>query len=280
MHKNLIYIWCVICSLLLCSCQYNTQVTDYSSNTSTDKLLITESNYDSKFVLKDNATINSEKESQTTSTEYIQPITDSFVYPDITLTESSSPDEIMQAGKELGIYYSSTAKKYFGYGTDMIWKLDYESSEPYRSDIMGIYQTSSTYWTAKGLYTDRSNNIYSPMNYSEAKHFMMENIKLTEQGFEDLCHNSPSSYMEIDGMLGVCSGDGGQAGWSYSYIVDYEMKENAVIYNCNRIGVAEEWGYNEDLIQPFTFSIAYDNDAWKLDSCSYSEGLFDLSENQ
>lgn len=200
----------------------------------------------------------------------LQSIIDSVEFSQVTITENSSPDEILLAGKLAGKYYRDAVKKYFGYGTDLNWKLDYESTEPFKSDNTG------TYWTAKGLYTDRTDDVYAPMNYAEAKQFMMEYVKLTEQGFEDLCCNSPSSYMDINGMLGVSSGDGGDAGWSYSYILDYELSGNTVTYNCQRVGLAEEWGYDEDLIQPFTFSLAYENDAWKLDGCSYSEGLFDL----
>ncbi len=210
------------------------------------------------------------------SEEDLQSIIDSVEFPQVTITENSSRDEIMLAGKNSGIYYRDAVKKYFGYGTDLNWKLDYEGTEPFESDNAGTYQTNNTYWTAKGLYTDRTNDVYAPMNYAEARQFMMDHIKLTEKGFDDLCCNSPSSYMDIDGMLGVNSGDGGSAGWSYSCILDYELSGSTVTYNCQRVGLAEEWGYDTDLIQPFTFSLAYENDAWKLDGCSYSEGLFDL----
>lgn len=215
-------------------------------------------------------------ENSLASEKDLQSIIDSVEFPQVTITENSSPNEILLAGKTLGIYYRDAVKKYFGYGTDLNWKLDYENTEPFKSDNTGTYQTSNTYWTAKGLYTARADDVYAPMNYAEAKQFMMEYIKLTEQGFEDLCCNSPSSYMDINGMLGVSSGDGGDAGWSYSCILDYELSGNTVTYNCQRVGLAEEWGYDENLIQPFTFSLAYENDVWQLDGCSYSEGLFDL----
>lgn len=73
------------------------------------------------------------------------------------------------------------------------------------------------------------------------------------------------------------SGDGGQAGWDYSYIKDYEISNdgNSITYNCERFGDKENWGYNEDLTEPFTFSIVKDNGIWKLDSCSNCEAFCD-----
>lgn len=173
----------------------------------------------------------------------------------------------MLAGKTAGIYFGKAADEYFGYGSYYNWKYDYdESIEHYRSD---------------GLYIDKANDVYAPMDYAKAKEFLMNRLLLTEKGFDDLCENSPSSYYDVNGSLCVILGDGGQAGWSYSQIVDYEMDENelgekTVTYNCERVGTAEEWGYDEDKVEPFTFRLAYEDNLWKLDGVSYSEGFFEL----
>lgn len=114
------------------------------------------------------------------------------------------------------------------------------------------------------------------MNGEESKQFLIDYLHITENCYKDLCNNSPSTYTIKDGSFYVSSGDGGQAGWSYSQIVDYTINENVITYNCERVGSAEEWGYDEDLIQPFTFSLAYENNEWKLNSVSYTEGFLGL----
>lgn len=203
----------------------------------------------------------------TASSEEVQRLIDEAEFPEINITEDSTPDEIMFAGKTAGIYFGKAADEYFGYGSYYKWKYDYdESIGHYRSD---------------GLYIDKANDVYAPMNYAEAKDFLINRLLLTEKGFDDLCENSPSSYYDVNGNLCLILGDGGQAGWSYSQIVDYEMGENEhgekiVTYNCERVGTAEEWGYDEDKVEPFTFRLAYEDNLWKLDGVSYSEGFFEL----
>ena len=166
----------------------------------------------------------------------------------------------MLAGKTAGMYYGKEAEKYFGYGGCDSWKYNYdESIGHYRSD---------------GLYTDKMNDEYAPMDYEGAKEFLIKRLNLTEKGFEELCENSPSSYYDVNGSLCLSPGEGGQAGWDYSYIVDCELGENTVTYNCERVGRKERWGYDEDMVMPFTFRLALEDGTWKLDGCSYGEGFF------
>ncbi|MCH5193520.1 MAG: hypothetical protein J1F11_06130 [Oscillospiraceae bacterium] len=197
------------------------------------------------------------------SREEAMSIIDEIGYPAISMSENSSPEEIMLAGKRAGKFFSEAAEIYFGYGVEYKWKVDHTDE-----------RSRSGYVVCLGPYTDKENGIYCPMNGNEAKWFLINSLRLTERGFEEMCLNSPSRY-ELDGDdLIVHSGDGGQAGWDYSYIVDYEMDGNTVTYNCLRVGTKEEWGYDEDVTEPFTFRLAYEDGIWKLDGCSWGEGLF------
>ena len=138
-------------------------------------------------------------------------------------------------------------------------------------------ENSNSYYKCYGLYTDRNNGIYVPMSFNEIKNFLMSYMSISENGFDDLCRNSPSKYIGVDDVCFLMSGDGGQAGWDYSYIKGYEISNDGsyITYNCERFGDKENWGYNEDLTEPFTFSIVKDNGIWKLDSCSNCEAFCD-----
>ena len=255
------------CSSDTVSGQNNVDDAVYSAGDATSTVNVSEE-ADISDTESTNSVADDEKVSiNTASLEDVQRLIDEVEFPEINITEDSTPDEIMFAGKTAGIYFGKAADEYFGYGSYYKWKYDYdESIGHYRSD---------------GLYIDKANDVYAPMNYAEAKEFLINRLLLTEKGFDDLCKNSPSSYYDVNGNLCLILGDGGQAGWSYSQIVDYEMGENEygekiVTYNCERVGTAEEWGYDEDMVEPFTFRLAYEDDLWKLDSVSYSEGFFEL----
>lgn len=232
----------------------------------TEESLIFEPDGETDYILggiTDTAAKKREEETELVQTEFadeILQILDEAEFPEINITENSTAEEIMLAGKTAGMYYGEEAEKYFGYGGYNEWAPNYdESIGHYRSD---------------GLYTDTANNIYVPMDYAGAKKFLISRLNLTEKGFEELCENSPSSYYDVNGSLCVTIGDGGQAGWDYSYITDYELGGNTVTYNCVRVGLKENWGYDEDMTKPFTFRLALEDGVWKLDGCSYGEGFF------
>lgn len=264
--KSLISAGCILCLSVLSACssrgadsQITVSVPGDSISTAVSMSSVTD---ESSMVTTETESteIAEESTAQTASPDDVCRLIDEAEIPEINITEYSTPEEIMLAGKEAGMYYGKTTEKYFGYGGYYNWKFDFdESTGNYRSD---------------GLYTDQSNNVYAPMDYAEAKQFMIDFLGLTENGFEELCNNSPSSYYDTDGYLCIIPGDGGQAGWSYSYIIDYELGDNTVTYNCARVGAKEEWGYDEDLIEPFTFRLALEDGVWKLDGCSYGEGFF------
>ncbi len=180
--------------------------------------------------------------------------------PNIVIDEKSTYEELMQCGKIAGMFYSEAAEKYFGYGANNNWKYDFdENLVSYR---------------CYGLYTDETYTSFAPIDYTELKKVITNDLRLTEKGFEELNANSPNRYYDVNGFLCMTPGEGGQAGWDYSYIIDYEMETNTITYNCARVGRKERWGYDEDLICPFTFRLALENGVWKLDGCSYGEGFF------
>ncbi len=217
---------------------------------------------------------------QTTSVEYVDQLVNSVECPKINIYENSTSEEIMQSGKNAAKFFAESTEKYFGYGIDYNWKLSQNNDDFFPMEVMKQYQIAGGYWRSLGLYTDIS-DVYVTKNGEESKQFQINYLRLTENGYKELCENSPSTYMIKGGEFYVSSGDGGQAGWSYSQIIDYDIDVNefgqkAVTYNCERVGDAEEWNYSEDLIQPFTFRIACEEDTWKLYSVSYGEGFFEL----
>lgn len=269
--KGLLPMTCIMGGILLSACGTgNEEVTDTS---------IPETFYSGTVMQTElrETVISEEKPVQTASSEDVQWLIDSAELPEIIIDENSSAEDILLAGERAGVYFGRAAEEFFGYGIEYSWKIDNQD----RITLDGIdgiapYLVNSGYRKSAGYFTDRENDIYAPMDYEEAKQFIMSRIGLTERGFDELCRNSPSNYLGIDGELYISSGDGGQAGWSYSRIVGYETGENTVAYNCERVGEAGDWGYDEDIIMPFTFRLAREDDVWKLDSVSYGEGFFEL----
>lgn len=213
---------------------------------------------------------------QTASSEDISRLMEENELPEISISEDMSFDDIMLAGQNAGEYYGRAAKEFFGFGAELNWKISDE-----RVEINGIggiapYLVNSGYRKAFGFYTDRANDVYAPMDYERAREFIIDRIGLTENGFDGLCQSCPSNYLGIDGELYINSGDGGEAGWSYSRITGYEFENGRITFYCERVGSADDWGYDEDVVVPFTFALADDGGVWKLDGCTYGEGLFDL----
>lgn len=258
---------CILCTLTLSSCA--TEKTDIETVTSAPNTTFSEDqtiHFDTSITEE-----TYEITAITDSPNVIQNLIDAVEPPQIVITENSSSEEILQAGKTAVVFFSERVDKYFEYGVNYNWKMaDGSKAEDIYTD-----ENSNSYYKCFGLYTDKANGIYVPMNYDEIKHFLMSYILLTENGFEDLCKNSPSKYIGIDGVCFLMSGDGGQAGWDYSYIKDYDISDNGntITYNCIRFGSKENWGYDEDLTEPFSFSIVFDNGIWKIDSCSNSEAF-------
>lgn len=247
---------------------YTMSDTVYSSVATTNNFL-DETSY--------NAEINSpemeETPLQTTSVEYVEQLVSSVEFPQIDINENSTPEEIMQAGRTAAIFFAETTEKYFGYGIENLWKLSYKDDDIFDNGERTSYQTAGAYRKSLGLYAG-TKDTYVPMNGEESKQFLIDYIGLTEKGYEELCENSPSTYMIKDGEFYVSSGDGGQAGWDYCRIISYEMKDNTVTYNCEIEGRAETWGYDEDKVWSFTFRLAKEDSMWKLDGISRSEDFF------
>lgn len=257
---------CIFCTLMLSACgSGNPDITTVSSAPDTTLSSVQTTLPESIYVSENEIT------DMTASLNDIQNIIDKAELPQIVITENSAPEEILQAGKTAATFYGELVDKYFEYGVSYNWKLADGSED---GDIY-TDENSNSYYKCYGFYTDKDNDIYAPMSFNEVKHFLMSYMSLSENGFDDLCKNSPSKYIGVDDICFLMSGDGGQAGWDYSYIKDYEISNdsNSVTYNCERFGDKENWGYDEDLKESFTFSIIKDNGIWKLDSCSNCEAF-------
>lgn len=213
---------------------------------------------------------------QTASSEDISQLMEENELPEISISEDMSFDDIMLAGQNAGEYYRRAAKEFFGFGAELNWKISDEWVEINGIGGIAPYLVNSGYRKAFGFYTDRANDVYAPMDYERARQFIIGRIGITENGFDGLCQSCPSNYLGIDGELYINSGDGGEAGWSYSRITGYEFENGRITFYCERVGSADDWGYDEDIIVPFTFALADDGGVWKLDGCTYGEGLFDL----
>lgn len=262
--KKSIMLTAALSAIILAGCGNETELVDGLRGEETLRLETTadETDYILGGETETSAENNSEETEpiQTEFSEEVRQMLSEVEFPEINITESSTAEEIMLAGKTAGMFYGKEAAAYFGYGGYNGWKYDFdESIEHYRCD---------------GLYTDKENGEFTPMDYAGAKEFLKSRLNLTEKGFEELNWNSPTGYYESDGCFCLTPGDGGQAGWDYSYIIDYELGENTVTYSCERVGRSERWGYDEDMTEPFTFSLALEDGVWKLDGCSYGEGFF------
>lgn len=275
---------CALSAVLLCSCgnttdnvseTSETEIAAITEETTAEETTVLESD-DTQFTDESSTT---ESSVPTASSDVLRQFINNFKLPTINITESSAHDEIIQAGKIAAAFYSEAAKKYFGYGVERNWLLDQSDGSYLEMEEMTQYQTVGGYWKSLGLYTD-ARDAYVPLGGTESKQFLIDCLHLTEKGYDDLCKNSPSTYTIKDGSFYVSSGDGGEAGWSYSRIVDYSIDDKVITFNCERVGDADDWGYDEDLIQPFTFEIAFGNDVPKLNGVSYSEGFFDLSAKE
>lgn len=275
----LFLIICTIFTFILSSCGSESQ--DIAINTTASETTVQSVQSTSEYEVESDIYVEeSEFTVPTASPDKVQLLIDNVELPSIIITDNSTSDEILQAGKTAAKFFSEATEMYFGYGIDYNWKLSRNNDDALSIDEMKPYQSSGIYWKSLGLYTDTRES-YVPMNGNDSKQFLIDYLRLTEKGYEELCENSPSTYTIKDESFYVSSGDGGQAGWSYSQIIDYavgenELGEKVVTYNCERVGDAEEWGYDEDLIQPFTFRLAFEDNTWKLDGVSYGEGFFEL----
>lgn len=249
-----------ICALALTACgdskETSTQsVTTVPETTASVQQEMDESPAETETEAAEAETENTE---ETATYDELQKIIDETKPLDINITESSTPDEIMQAGKAAAFYFEENTDRFFEYGVDLNWKIDYED------------QAEVPFYKILGIYIDKRNGVYVPLSGEETKQFLLDRIGLTERGYEELSANSPSKYKFIGDDIYVASGDGGQAGLVGSYIADYEINgDGTITYNC--IVKSEESSGFDDT--PFTFRIANENGIWKLDGCSLCEGL-------
>ena len=167
-------------------------------------------------------------------------------------------DEYLSLGAKKGMEYSRMVSKYFWTSCSSSWKVDEKSGFPdedgerYNIRITGFLNEEET----------------DGVSFEEIKKFFTEEKNITEKCFENLNQNSMGGYKEIDGKPYAVYYDGGEWGWDYSFITDYQIvDENKIVYNCKRID------YEEDKTEEFSFTLVYENGKWKLDDCTMWSGL-------
>lgn len=278
MNRFRIISCCTALSLVMLTACGNgsaTENTDSTDTTFTESEAASLSEAETADTYSEDEPASDEEASAIDTSEMLSQMINESHLPEISITDASTHDEIMQAGKRAAVFFAEAADKYFGYGVERRWKLGQTDDDILTTEEMMQYQTSGSYWRSFGLYTETGDD-YIPLDGTGSKQFLIDCLHLTEKGYDDLCSNSPSTYTIKDGSFYVSSGDGGEAGWSYSRIVDFSADENIITFSCERVGDAEDWGYDEDMIQPFTFSLAFEDDGWKLDGVSYGEGFFEF----
>lgn len=282
MNRFRIISCCTALSLVMLTACGNgsaTENTDSTGTTFTESEAASLSEAETADTYSEDEPASDEEASAIDTSEMLSQMINESHLPEISITDASTHDEIMQAGKRAAVFFAEAADKYFGYGVERRWKLGQTDDDILTTEEITQYQTSGSYWRSFGLYTETGDD-YIPLDGAGSKQFLIDCLHLTEKGYDDLCSNSPSTYTIKDGSFYVSSGDGGEAGWSYSRIVDFSADENVITFSCERFGDAEDWGYDEDMIQPFTFSLAFEDDGWKLDGVSYGEGFFEFSPRE
>lgn len=215
---------------------------------------------------------------QTVSYDYVTQLLNDTEFPVLNIYDYSTDEEVMLEGKKAATFYSERTAKFFKYGVYNVWKLSNNIDDICYNDNRKPNQSSTIFEKSLGLFVDPQNNVYIPMNGDSSKQFLISFLGLTERGYEELCEKSPSTYIIKDGNFYVCAGDGGLSGWDYSRIIGYEIKGNTITYYCEIEGEAEVWGYDENKIWDFSFRLAYEDNIWKLDGISCSEGFFCLDD--
>lgn len=189
----------------------------------------------------------------------------SLKFPKIDITEDSSPEEIIRAGKIAGKFFGGNTERFFGGGASPCgiaggWKTaGTEDGSPF-ADTDG-----KNYQKIEGFFIEE--NRYVAMNYKAAVSYLMKALYLTEKGFEDLCGSSAVTYKEIDGSLYISETEIGAAEYGYAEVVDYTQDgDDSITFNCRLVG-------ENDNAVPFTFTLKKNN-YWRLDGCSDGYALF------
>lgn len=212
-------------------------------------------------------TVNSESVQQSIQDIEFSEDEEANDFPDVDIT-APQIDDPPEFGEKYGIWLSTHLWKYFGYPAINSWKTDPE--DKFIDNDGGVI-----YSLCVGIRSDNTEPVWEEngvaISFDSGKKYIIEKLNLTEQCFNSLCKNAPTGYLEKDGKLYVAESFGGQAGWDYSYIVDYEEGDDSITYNCTRI-CEKESGYDD---QPFSFTLKYSDGKWLLDDCSYVEGFCD-----
>lgn len=250
----------ITAALLLCGCTQN--------DNSVTETAVSES-VTSEAVTEDVTSITTVPETETVSE------TTAYTMPPVPSTDRievgySEDDEFIVIGREMWKQYNETLWDYFGTSCHMKWH--YTNGEGHTNST-----DARCYLEVDGLYTDKENEVYTEMNYAEAREFLISELNITEHGFDDLCRFSPGAYVEKDGKLLVGQADGGYSGWDFCYITDYKAEDDFVTYYCEKRGLYcnPDNGLDKcDRYLDFSFTLKNEDGEWKLYSCTNYEAFF------
>ena len=250
----------ITAALLLCGCTQNdNSVTETAVSESVTAEAVTE----------DVTSVTTAPETETVSetTAYTMPSVPSADRIEVGYSED---DEYIVIGREMWKQYNETLWDYFGTSCHIKWH--YTNGEGHTNST-----DARCYLEVDGLYTDRENEVYTEMNYAEAREFLINELNITEHGFDDLCRFSPGAYVEKDGKLWVGQADGGYDGWDFCYITDYKAEDDFVTYYCEKRGLYcnPDNGLDKcDRYLDFSFTLKNEGGEWKLYSCTNYEAFF------
>ncbi len=250
----------ITAALLLCGCTQN--------DNSVTETAVSES-VTAEDVTEDVTSITTVPETETVSetTDYTMPSVPSTDRIEVGYSED---DEFIVIGREMWKQYNETLWDYFGTSCHMKWH--YTNGEGHTNST-----DARCYLEVDGLYTDRENEVYTEMNYAEAREFLISELNITEHGFDDLCRFSPGAYVEKDSKLLVGQADGGYDGWDFCYITDYKAEDDFVTYYCEKRGLYcnPDNGLDKcDRYLDFSFTLKNEDGEWKLYSCTNYEAFF------
>ncbi|MBQ8175552.1 MAG: hypothetical protein IJ035_00765 [Oscillospiraceae bacterium] len=252
----------VTAALLLCGCTQNKNtVMETTVSESIPAEAVTEE------TVTTTALVTTVAETISEATAYTMPPVPSTTQIEVGYSED---DEFIIIGREMWKQYNETLWDYFG--TNCYIKWHYTNGEGHTNST-----DARCYLEVDGLYTDRENEVYTEMNYAEAREFLINELNITEHGFDDLCRFSPGAYVEKDGKLWVGQADGGYSGWDFCYITDYKAEGDFVTYYCEKRGLycnPDNGWDNCDRYIDFSFTLKNEDGEWKLYSCTNYEAFF------
>lgn len=175
MNRFRIISCCTALSLVMLTACGNgsaTENTDSTDTTFTESEAASLSEAETADTYSEDEPASDEEASAIDTSEMLSQMINESHLPEISITDASTHDEIMQAGKRAAVFFAEAADKYFGYGVERRWKLGQTDDDILTTEEMMQYQTSGSYgealdftpkremiifrWTAQGLSSSLS----------------------------------------------------------------------------------------------------------------------------